>query len=307
MANLLLEFVVFLAFLTFQSFKTIVMWFVPAKKKDVRDEIVFITGAGSGLGRLMALRFASLGSIVVCVDINKQANEATVDEIKSKDQKAFSFTCDCSSKDDIYRIANDIKTNVGDVTILINNAGIVSGKKFFEIPDEKIKKTFAVNTMAHFWTAKAFLPSMIAKNHGHVVSIASSAGLAGIAGLSDYCSSKFAAVGFNESLQMELVVTGKTSVHTSLVCPYIINTGMFEGAKSRFPWLLPILDPETTVDKIMDGILTNQSVIIIPWLLKLLLVFKSMLPQESFITISEFFGASSCMDEFKGREIKKEN
>ena len=85
-----------------------------------------------------------------------------------------------------------------------------------------------------FQTAKAFLPSMMAKNHGHIVSIASSAGLAGIAGLSDYCSSKFAAVGFNESLQMELVATGKTAVHTSLVCPYIINTGMFDGAKSRW-------------------------------------------------------------------------
>ena len=151
MANLLLEFVVFLVFLTFQSLKTIAMWFVPAKKKDVSNEIVLITGAASGIGRLIALRFASLGSIVVCVDINKQANEATVNEIQSKDQKAFSFTCDCSSKDNIYRTADEIKANVGDVTILINNAGIVSGKKFIEIPDEKIERTFAVNTMAHLW------------------------------------------------------------------------------------------------------------------------------------------------------------
>ena len=74
---------------------------------------------------------------------------------------------------------------------------------------------------------------MLEKNHGHIVSIASSAGLAGIAGLTDYCSSKFAAVGFNESLQMELVAMRKTGVHTTVVCPYIINTGMFDGAKSR--------------------------------------------------------------------------
>jgi all-trans-retinol dehydrogenase (NAD+) len=74
---------------------------------------------------------------------------------------------------------------------------------------------------------------MLERNHGHIVNIASSAGLAGIAGLTDYCSSKFAAVGFNESLQMELVAQRKSAVQTTVVCPYIINTGMFNGAKSR--------------------------------------------------------------------------
>lgn len=74
---------------------------------------------------------------------------------------------------------------------------------------------------------------MLRRKHGHLVSIASSAGLAGIAGLSDYCSSKFAAVGFHESLQMELVAMGINGVYMTVVCPYIINTGMFDGAKSR--------------------------------------------------------------------------
>ena len=74
---------------------------------------------------------------------------------------------------------------------------------------------------------------MLEQNHGHIVTIASSAGLAGIAGLADYCSSKFAAVGFTESLQMELVSMKKSGVHTTVICPYIINTGMFDGAKSR--------------------------------------------------------------------------
>ena len=151
MVSLFVETLQFIFLLWWQVLTAIAMWFVPAKKKDVRDEIVLITGAGSGIGRLMALRFASLGSTVVCVDINKQANEATVNEIQSKDQKAFSFTCDCSSRDDIYRIANEVKENVGDVTILVNNAGIVSGKKFLQISDKLIENTFAVNTMAHFW------------------------------------------------------------------------------------------------------------------------------------------------------------
>lgn len=74
---------------------------------------------------------------------------------------------------------------------------------------------------------------MLKKNHGHVVTIASSAGLIGVNGLADYCASKFAAVGFDESLRFELEVMGKDGVHTTVVCPYYINTGMFEGVKTR--------------------------------------------------------------------------
>ena len=151
MASLILEALALLFTILWEILAAIARWFVPGKKKDVQDEIVLITGAGSGLGRLMAFRFASLGSIVVCVDINKQANEETMNEIKSKGQKAFAFTCDCSNRDDIYRVADEIKADVGDVSILVNNAGIVSGKKFLDCSDDLIQKTFEVNTLAHFW------------------------------------------------------------------------------------------------------------------------------------------------------------
>ena len=80
---------------------------------------------------------------------------------------------------------------------------------------------------------------MFEKNHGHVVSIASAAGLFGTSGLCDYCSSKSGAYGFNESLQMELSATGRHDIHTTVVCPFIINTGMFDGAKTR--WVLGML------------------------------------------------------------------
>lgn len=75
---------------------------------------------------------------------------------------------------------------------------------------------------------------MISKNHGHIVSIASSAGITGVNGLCDYCSSKFGAVGFDESLRMELYALGKTGIHTTAICPFYINTGMFDGVKTRY-------------------------------------------------------------------------
>ena len=74
---------------------------------------------------------------------------------------------------------------------------------------------------------------MLEKNHGHVVSIASAAGLAGVNGLCDYCASKFGAVGFQESLHMEMQAL-KTNINTTVVCPFYINTGMFTGVKTRY-------------------------------------------------------------------------
>lgn len=75
---------------------------------------------------------------------------------------------------------------------------------------------------------------MLANNHGHIVSMASAAGLCGVNGLCDYSASKFGAVGFQESLNMELKVLGKDGIHTTTVCPFFIKTGMFEGVKTRY-------------------------------------------------------------------------
>lgn len=97
-----------------------------------------------------------------------------------------------------------------------------------------------INTTAHHWTVRETLPDMLANNHGHIVTIASIAGWVGVRGLADYCASKFGAVGFDESLRFELRAK-KSKVKTTCICPYFINTGMFDGAKSRFPLLLPIL------------------------------------------------------------------
>jgi all-trans-retinol dehydrogenase (NAD+) len=90
------------------------------------------------------------------------------------------------------------------VDILINNAGIVSGKKIFESSYKTMEKTMNVNSVAHFYTIKELLPTMIKRNRGHIVTISSQAGLLGVSGLIDYCASKFAVFGMNESLRHEL-------------------------------------------------------------------------------------------------------
>ena len=145
-----------------------------------------------------------------------------------------------SRRERVYAVAEETRAAAGGVDVLINNAGVVSGRSLLDIPDEKIEATFAVNTLSLFWVTKAVLPDMLRRGEGHIVTIASASGLIGVAKLSDYAASKWAAVGFDESLRAELRQTAP-GVRTTVVCPCYIDTGMFRGVKSRFPLLLPIL------------------------------------------------------------------
>ncbi|KAH9496186.1 hypothetical protein Btru_010427 [Bulinus truncatus] len=235
--NLFLEFLLTLVVSIWLWLVAIVKAIVPVKfqkQKKVRGQVVLITGAGSGLGRLMSLKFASLGCKVVLWDIDENGNKETYNQVKNFGAEVKAYRVDLSKREEIYETSVQVKSDIGDVDILVNNAGIVTGKKFLECPDSLIEKTMAVNCNAHFWTTKSFLPSMVSRNHGHIVTIASSAGLFGISGLSDYCASKFAAVGFDESLRNELSKQKKTGVKTTVVCPFYIRTGMFTGVRSRF-------------------------------------------------------------------------
>ena len=103
--------------------------------KNVKDEIVLITGAGSGIGRLMAQKLANLGAIIVSIDVNEKANLETVQMIKDEGNKAFGYTCNLADKSAIQDMATKVKREVGNVGILINNAGIVSGGTLVDTQD----------------------------------------------------------------------------------------------------------------------------------------------------------------------------
>lgn len=305
--NFFLETIQVLLLSIWYNVESFICLFVPSRKKNITGEVVLITGSGSGIGRLMAQKFAALGTVLVLWDINQEGMKETARLAKEKGaSRVYYYLCDCSNKNEVYGVADQVKREVGDVTILVNNAGIVTGKKFMDAPDSLIEKTVEVNTMAHFWTYKAFLPAMIANNHGHLVSIASSAGLIGVNGLADYCASKFAAVGFAESVSLELLASGKTGVKTTIVCPYFINTGMFDGCQTKWPTLMPILDPEYVSTKILNAILTEQVYLLLPRSMYLIVALKNILPLKLGLLLGKYLGAFSLMDEFRGRSKKQE-
>lgn len=125
-------------------------------------------------------------------------------EITTKGGKAIAIKVDVSNPSDIAQSAKIARKAFGAVSILINNAGIVSGKKILEASNAMIKKTFEVNSIALFYTTKEFLPSMLDRNKGQIVTMASVAGAVGSPGLIDYGASKAAAIAFDESLRQEL-------------------------------------------------------------------------------------------------------
>lgn len=273
-----------------------------AHEKDVSKDIVLVTGGASGIGALMAKKFGRLGAKIIIWDLNESLLKKVEQEVKTESNTdCRSFVVDVTDRAAVYKCAERIKKEIGDVTILINNAGIVTGKKILDCPDEAMERTMKVNAISHFWTVKAFLQDMLDKNHGHIVTIASNAGCVGIAGLADYCASKFAAVGFDESLRMEFKKLKKTGLKTTCVCPYFIDTGMFDGAATKWPIILPILKPDYVAEQIVHAVRINKAVLMMPRFSLLSHLFRALLPVQLFDEAVELTGASDSMDDFKGR------
>ncbi len=270
---------------------------------DFKDKNILITGGASGIGRQMALMIAAEKGHVIIWDIDKEKMQNVENEIKKSGGFASSYFCDLSVRKNIYETAEIVKKEHGVVDVLINNAGIVTGKPFLELSDELIEKAFAVNTLAYFWTVKAFLPDMIKQNSGHIVTISSAGGLIGVNRLSDYCASKFAVFGFDESLRMEFKAR-RLNIKTTVVCPYYINTGMFEGVKTRFPSILPIIDEKEASRKIVKSIKKDKPRLFIPPIVYTVPLLRC-LPVCVFDWVASFLGINKSMEEFKGKANKK--
>lgn len=266
---------------------------------DLRGRTALITGSAAGIGRLLALELARQGAVPVLWDRDADRLEAVLQEVKTiSTGTPRAYACDVTDRQAVYATAERVRAEAGDPAIVINNAGVVSGARLLDIPDENIRRTFEVNTLALYWVTKSFLEAMIARNAGHVVTIASAAGLVGVARQTDYSASKHAAVGFDESLRMELQQTAP-GVITTVVCPYYIDTGMFEGVRTRFPLLLPILRQEDVARKIVLAIERDRRFLGLPPIVRLLPPLR-LLPTKTFDRLMSLFGVNASMEHFVG-------
>ncbi|XP_026472355.1 epidermal retinol dehydrogenase 2-like isoform X2 [Ctenocephalides felis] len=271
--------------------------FVPFEERPVVGEIVLITGAGHGIGKEMALQYSALGATVVCLDLNKQNNEQTVNEIKSNMGKAHAYVCDVTNKEQVLEVAKQVQKEVGDVTILINNAGIMPSHAMLDHTTEEIRKIFDINVFAHFHMFEAYLPTMIKKNKGHIVALSSMAGIGGFPNLVPYCGSKFAVRGLMEALHEELREDPRQlKIKLTTVCPYMVDTGLCKVVKIRFPGFMPMVNPKNCASAIIKAQRQGIEEITIPGYLLHLNNFVRLFPIKAGILIKDFFDSGVGSD-----------
>ena len=266
---------------------------------------VLITGGASGIGKLMGRIALEKGaSCLIIWDINLSSIEKAKEEL-GKYGKVMGYIADVSDNDAVISAYGKTVAECGNIDILINNAGIVTSNKTFDKQTaEEIKRTININTIAPMLVARAILPDMLRRNRGHICNITSAGGMLGNPKMSVYGASKWGAIGWSESMRIELQGS-KSNVHVTTVAPYYINTGMFDGVTSK---VFPILEPEFVARKVVKAIEKNSIFAGIPFGFHFIRFWQGILPTKVFdVVFGEWFGIYHTMDHFTGRRKSLES
>jgi NAD(P)-dependent dehydrogenase (short-subunit alcohol dehydrogenase family) len=184
---------------------------------------VLITGAGSGIGRETALAFAREGALVVAVDIGDTGLRETAQLAQAAGGQCETHVVDVSDERAMRALAEVVQRTHGALDVLVNNAGIGAAGRFLDTRVETWDRVWAVNVRGVMLGCKLFVPAMVARGRGHVVNTSSMAGYFAAPDLPIYTASKFAVLGFSESLRMDLKSKG---IGVSAICPGVINTNI---------------------------------------------------------------------------------
>lgn len=267
--------------------------------RQFRDKNIIVTGAASGIGRLMALRLAEEGARVVVVDVNHLAACAVASEIHAQGGLAWAYALDVADLAAIEVLRRRLSHEIGRISMLINNAGIVHGGEFEKVELGAHLRTYQVNTLGLVALTHAFLDDLLASDEGHLVNIASASGFIGLPYGATYASSKWAVVGFSESIRLELLNRGVKHVRVTTVCPGYINTGMFQGVSA--PLVMPMLQPERIVAKILHAVRRNQAFVREPFVVKHIDLLKGLLPLRLYDRLTTWLGVNASMLHWRGR------
>lgn len=267
---------------------------------------VLITGGAMGMGRLYAERALAEGALTVILwDINSAALEQTAAELRvhaDNSQQIVPMTVDIADRAAIEEAAARVRADHGGIDVLFNNAGVVRGAYFWEHENKRDTEfIMKVNSLAPMFIAREFLPGMIAEDRpARIINIASAAGTLANPKMSVYASSKWALIGWSDSLRLELDQQGYGHIKVTTVCPSYISTGMFEGVKG--PLMTPIMEPIYVVNRVWKAMVKGKGVLMLPWTVHLSKVLKGILPQRAFDVIADrVFGVYNTMDKFTGR------
>lgn len=271
--------------------------------RSVEGKVVLITGAAMGMGRLYAVyAVAERAAAVVLWDLDEAALEATRAELAARGARVLAHAVDVSSPQAVAEAARRVQEEAGTPHIVINNAGVVRGKPFHEHdPVTDTEFVIRVNVLGPMHVTRAFLPAMIESGaEARILNIASASGQLSVPRMTVYTSSKWAVIGWSDSLRLELARAGHGHVRVTTLIPSYISTGMFAGA--RAPLLTPILEPDYVVTRAWAAMKAGRPRLMLPWTVALSRALSGLLPLRAWDWLAgRVFKVYSSMDAFTGR------
>ncbi|MEU0485493.1 SDR family oxidoreductase [Streptosporangium sp. NPDC006013] len=225
----------------------------------VRDKVVVVTGASSGIGRAMVRRFAAEGAAgVVVADIDAAGAIAVAREIGDR---AVAVRADVSVEEDVRGLVTTAESAFGPVGLFCSNAGVTTGRGL-DATNPDWTRTIAVNVLAHVYAARAVVPGMVERGEGYLLNTCSAAGLVSCPGDAPYAVTKSAAISFAEWVSIHYATRG---VRVSVLCPQSVRTAMFERGVAADHLSAraadasgPVLDPEAVADAVVEGLAAER-------------------------------------------------
>ncbi|KAF2262711.1 NAD(P)-binding protein [Lojkania enalia] len=233
------------------------LWTNDKNAWDWKSEVAVVTGGSNGIGAMVVKKLASHGIKVAVLDVQPLSKELQNDEgnlIKL-------YKCDITCWRAVHAAGNAIRSDHGSPSILINNAGIGNANTILEVTPERLRTIFDVNLISHWNTVQEFLPDMISKNKGHIMSTASLAAFFGLAGMVDYSCTKAGLIAFHEGLSQELKHRyNAPKIKTSIVYPNWTKTRLITAIEKNISTTkAPLVDPTEVATTVVNHILRAKS------------------------------------------------
>jgi all-trans-retinol dehydrogenase (NAD+) len=270
--------------------------------QTLRGKRALITGGASGIGRAIAARLAAEGAELLLVDVNEAMLAETASELERGGARVRTYAVDLTASSRLLGLREQVNRDGGPIDVLVNNAGVVFGGAFLDVPLERHMATYRVNTEGLVAMTHVFLPDLIARPDAHLVNIASASGFIGLPFGATYASSKWAVIGFSESIALELEHQNRRHVHVTCVCPSYVSTGLFAGA--RAPRTTRLMTAERVADLTVRGVLANRMYVRAPWLVKVTPLAKALSPFTVFYRVAGWLGVNTSMLKWRGRATR---